>query len=88
MIPMLSNLFSSESLMAGAELLRERDEKGLGSCGGLNAADEDLLQELCRLQDWVFLEYSGLSCLSRFACGFECVLIRPPGSNKNRIGGA
>ena len=58
MLPMLSNLYSSESLMAGAGILRDRDrdEQGLGSCGGFNAADDSLLEELRNLQE-------RLSCL-------------------------
>ena len=52
---MCSGLHSSESLMAGITLLRDRDEQGLGSCGGTNAADADLLNEMSelrRLQAW------------------------------------
>ena len=53
MLPLLSQVYSSQSLMAGAEVLRGREERGLGSCGGLNAADESLLAELRHLQDWL-----------------------------------
>ena len=50
MQPLRSGLESSESLMAGLGLVRERDERGLGSCGGANAADDDLLAEMHQLR--------------------------------------
>ena len=49
-----SRVDSSASLMAGISLVRERDdhdERGLGSCGGANAADEGLLAEMKELQE-------------------------------------
>ena len=52
MFALESRVYSTESLMVGHGLLRERDEddRGLGCCGGRNAADDDLLAELSRLQ--------------------------------------
>ena len=53
MQPMLSNLYSSETLMAGHGFVRDkddRDDRGLGTGGGRSAADDDLLRELNRLQ--------------------------------------
>ena len=83
---LLSGLDSSESLMAGLGLVREREDKGLGSCGGWNAADADLLAEMDQLQAlkaptwevWVEVFFAGVIAQKNKCAVVACMVVPCP----------